>query len=131
MWSGMEIPPNFRFFQCRYDENHATSVLTFDCTSLIDEGNFRTVRHLKWSLKSLLPGATGPDDVKFIGHLDAQDNDTIEEVFGEQGKSEENPIIVKLLQPLPPRSAAFPPKPVDTEDAHHAGAQGRQAPGGR
>ncbi|CEM28598.1 unnamed protein product [Vitrella brassicaformis CCMP3155] len=125
-------PGNLRYFQWRYGDD-STPTLTFDLTGFISAGYFRTVGDLKTSLYNdrLLTGATGPGDVQFIGHENAQDSDAIEKEFGDEGKSKENPFIVKLLQPLPKRSEVFSPKEhVDTQETaarHHSSPEGGEA----
>ncbi|CEM23860.1 unnamed protein product [Vitrella brassicaformis CCMP3155] len=123
-----------RYFQWRYAED-TTPVVTLGLTPFIKRGAFHTVGDLKsviWMMK-VLPGATGPGDVKFIGHLDAQDTDLIEEEFGNEGKTKENPFTVQLLKPLPPLDSTVIPRAFggkkDVARLHGARAQTPLCPG--
>jgi len=70
----------------------------------------RTVR----DLKMLLLDGTGAiwwgtelTDVVFVGHEDAQDSQTIAEVFGTEGSSKDpwHPIVIKQMAPWPTDAA--------------------------
>jgi len=101
-WTTCPPGPTIRYFVSRYDDSDPPDLLPLDSRDYMAAGRFSTVGDLKASMVPLTPGASGPSDVVlFIGHKNADDRKTIEEEFGDQGKTADNPFIQKLPHPLP------------------------------